>query len=414
MGVKVREKVKGSGIWWLFIDHKGRRKAKRVGVGKEGQRAAKAAAERIQVRLALGDTATLAAEDEAVPTLREYAERWLAENLQARPSTLEQYRIRLEKRLYPHLGALPLTSITRERIKALITLEVTSHRAKGRRLAPKTVTAFMATLSAVLSGAVDVGLLPTNPAARWSRWARVSDPDRTEVEVLETFTPEELVQLFDFLSEQLADEYAFILTLARTGVRLGEAMALRWEDVDFNRRVILIRRSVRRGRRTVPKNGKARRVDMSGQLVETLRTRRSVMEAEAAVAGGALADVIFPRWTDGDQEGFRKLWRSVLKRAGLRYRKPHALRHTYASLLIQAGEPLTYVQEQLGHHSAAFTLAVYGHFIPRQDHRAVDRLDAPVRNPAATTAGSADDIVQEQSPLARHTVSMSEFSASYA
>ncbi|HKB25691.1 MAG TPA: hypothetical protein VKG64_11635, partial [Methylomirabilota bacterium] len=61
-------------------------------------------------------------------------------------------------------------------------------------------------------------------------------------------------------------------------------------------------------------------------------------------------------------------------------------RHTFASLLIQAGEPLTYVQQQLGHHSPAFTLAVYGHFIPRGNHRAVDLLDdATGRNLYATT-----------------------------
>jgi integrase len=67
------------------------------------------------------------------------------------------------------------------------------------------------------------------------------------------------------------------------------------------------------------------------------------------------------------------VWAPILRRAGLRYRKPHALRHTYASLLIEGGESLEYVQEQLGHHSPAFTLAVYGHLIPRGDRRAVDR-----------------------------------------
>jgi integrase len=82
----------------------------------------------------------------------------------------------------------------------------------------------------------------------------------------------------------------------------------------------------------------------------------------------------------------RSTWAPLLKRAELRYRKPHTLRHTYSSLLIQAGEPITYVQQQLGHHSAAFTLAVYGHFIPRGDHRAVDALDdATGRNLYATS-----------------------------
>jgi integrase len=66
-------------------------------------------------------------------------------------------------------------------------------------------------------------------------------------------------------------------------------------------------------------------------------------------------------------------------------RAPHTLRHTFASILIQAREPLTYVQRQLGHHSPAFTLEVYGHFIPQGDRPAVDGLDdATQRNPDAT------------------------------
>jgi hypothetical protein len=83
------------------------------------------------------------------------------------------------------------------------------------------------------------------------------------------------------------------------------------------------------------------------------------------------------------------VWARILRRATLRYRNPHALRHSFASLLIEAGEPLTYIQQQLGHHSPAFTLAVYGHLLPRGDRRAVDRLDDPIpeatiRNPRAT------------------------------
>jgi len=89
-------------------------------------------------------------------------------------------------------------------------------------------------------------------------------------------------------------------------------------------------------------------------------------------------------WAAGAQDTFRRVWARILERAELRYRKSHTLRHTYASLLIQAGEPPTYVQLQLGHHSAAFTLAVYAHFVPRGDRRAVDALDdrAPAMDPA--------------------------------
>ena len=71
------------------------------------------------------------------------------------------------------------------------------------------------------------------------------------------------------------------------------------------------------------------------------------------------------------------VWRVVLRRAELRYRKPHTLRHTFAGLLLERRESLAYVSDQLGHSSPAVTLRVYTHLIPREGRRAVDGLDTP-------------------------------------
>jgi len=136
-------------------------------------------------------------------------------------------------------------------------------------------------------------------------------------------------------------------------------------------------------RAALPKNGKARRVDASRQLCEVLRGWKTLRDAEAVVEGRNTNRWVFPAWASsvGAQETFRRFWARILERAERRYRKPHTLRHTYASLLIQTGEPITYVQAQLGHHSAALTLTVYGHFIPRGDRRAVDALDDAPAHP---------------------------------
>ena len=89
---------------------------------------------------------------------------------------------------------------------------------------------------------------------------------------------------------------------------------------------------------------------------------------------------------DGDNLRRRVFYR-LLEQAGLRKIRLHDLRHTYASLLIQQGESLAYVQQQLGHSSVQVTVDVYGHLIPGANRAAVDRLDAqPARNPAATSA----------------------------
>jgi len=81
MGVKVREKVKGSGEWWLFIDNRGRRKARRVGIGKSGKKAAELAALKISARRAEGDTSPLDPAPVVAPlTLAAFAATWLAQH----------------------------------------------------------------------------------------------------------------------------------------------------------------------------------------------------------------------------------------------------------------------------------------------------------------------------------------------
>ena len=96
-----------------------------------------------------------------------------------------------------------------------------------------------------------------------------------------------------------------------------------------------------------------------------------------------------------------RVWMPVLRAAGVRYRNPHVLRHTYASLLLAQGESLAYVKDQLGHASIRLTVDLYGHLVPGGNRAAVDKLDdvetpegserpaGPTgRNPRATASGN--------------------------
>jgi integrase len=106
-------------------------------------------------------------------------------------------------------------------------------------------------------------------------------------------------------------------------------------------------------------------------------------------AWGGVPDWVFcteqGRPLDGDNLRHRVFYK-VLAQAGMRRFRCHDLRHTFASLLIQNGESLAYVKDQLGHSSIQVTVDIYGHLIPGANRAAVDRLDdATGRNPAATT-----------------------------
>ena len=214
-----------------------------------------------------------------------------------------------------------------------------------------------------------------NPAQRLGKVIR-SKSLRIEVDPL---TREELSTLLETFREHFPKHYPMALTLARTGMRLGEALGLQWGDIDFNGRFINIQRALSRSEIGTPKSGKARRVDMSLQLKETLLELRRIRRIETVKKGwGQVPEWIFisENGTHLDGSHWRgRVYNKALEKAGLRKVGVHNLRHAYASFLIQAGESLAYVRDQLGHHSIKVTVDIYGHLAPEGNKSAVDNLD---------------------------------------
>src|SRR5262249_18131813 len=147
------------------------------------------------------------------------------------------------------------------------------------------------------------------------------------------------------------------LTLARTGLQIGETLTLQVSDLDFEQHRLWVRRTwgsrnkaLGDRRINLPKSNKARSVDMSEQLERTLHGLLAMQEAEAILRSQERPPWLFP-----DRNGapmtpgafWQNVWRPLLRRSKLPYRKPHSLRHTYASLLIQNGESLAYIRDQL-------------------------------------------------------------------
>jgi len=211
----------------------------------------------------------------------------------------------------------------------------------------------------------------------------------------------DLAHFIDIANELYPEYYPFFFTAARTGMRLGELLALRWGDISFNHKVIIhgggteerpyiyVERTYRRGIITPPKNGKPRKVDMSSQLREVLLRHRSNEKRKGLALGlGGERELEFNR--DGqiiEQNYIRRVFKRILEKAGLREVKFHALRHSYASLLLSKGVSPVYAKEQLGHYSIQMTVDIYGRWIQTAAAPAVNILDdATKRNPDATNA----------------------------
>ena len=365
MGVRVRQK---DGVWYIFVNHKGKRKAKRVGTDKK---VAQAAAKEIQRRLACGDYQF---EEKASnsPTLRDYGERWLGYiEATRKPNTHRLYRDALQRDIFPMLGKKTLAEVTRTDIKDLIAKKL------GEGLAPATVELTLATLRGLLNHALEDGLIDQNVALKTGKFLPKGDV-RDEADFL---TAQELSCLLETARVNYRREYPLLLCLARTGMRIGEAVAVKWEDIDFNDRFIKVRRSYNRGRVSTTKSGKSRRVEMSLQLAETLKALLKQRKEETLRNGWGQV----PEWVFCTEKGslynsdrFRHVFGKVLRKAGLRRIRIHDLRHTYASLLLSQRAPLVFVKEQLGHHSIKMTVDIYGHLMPGEHKGEVDRLDDPL------------------------------------
>jgi integrase len=183
--------------------------------------------------------------------------------------------------------------------------------------------------------------------------------------------------------------YPHILCAFRTGMRIGEIKALKWKDIDFEKRQIEVRRSCRRGRVTGTKTDKRRRVDMTPHLTETLKELRSSQKRFSLKKGRPV-----PEWVFANKKGkifirvaFENALNRCLEKAKLRRIRIHDLRHTYATIRLIRGHNVGDVSYQMGHSSIKMTYDVYAHWIPGQFKSEVDELDqvhpnAPQAHPA--------------------------------
>lgn len=316
--------------------------------------------EREHIQRLLSSPATPPAPPKEVPTFAKFAEEFMATYSEAnnKPSEVQSKRTILKCHLLPAFGGKKLDVIQQREIEGYKSTKLKAD------LAPKTVNNHLTILRRILSLAAEWGLLTHTPPVKWLK------------------TPEPEFDFLDFdeavrLERGAKGEWAAMITVGlTTGLRLGELLALRWEDVDLVRGRLLVRRAVARGVVGTPKSGKSREIPLSEKAHAALKRQRHLRgELVFCDDAGRMLRKGSCKWP---------LW-SACKRAGLRRIGWHALRHTFASHLVMRRAPLKAVQELLGHSTIEMTMR-YSHLSPDVRKDAVRLLDADPPDNRLTTA----------------------------
>lgn len=220
-----------------------------------------------------------------------------------------------------------------------------------------------------------------------------SDPPKKQSQLdMRTWTNAQLLQFLDVASEHRHSALWWLL--ATTGMRRGEALGLRWSDVDLERREVRIQRAlvnVDGGRDwSTPKTKAGRRtIVIDDDMVTALKAHRARQNAEKLALGAGYADQdLITAQEDGQSVGPTRIteqFTRLSKRAGLPHIRLHDLRHTYATLALEAGIHPRVVQEQLGHSHVSVTLGIYSHVDVKLHASAADLMAAQRR--AAREAG---------------------------
>jgi integrase len=300
-----------------------------------------------------------------VPTLDAFADEFVESYARAnnKASEVKGKKEILAHHLRPAFGRLKLNRIGPQEIE----------RYKARKLmdeyAPGTVNNHLTVLRKLLAVAEEWGLIDKVPKVKWLK------------------VPE---QEFDFLTFEEAPRLVaaadmrfgpMILVALKTGLRIGELLALRWDDVDLVAGRLMVRRSTWRGHVGTPKNSRSREVPLSPEAVRALKQHRHLRgEQVFCHADGSPL-------TDGQCKW--PLWSSC-RLAGLRRIGWHVLRHTFASHLVMRGVSLKAVQELLGHSTIEMTMR-YAHLSPQVTRNAVAMLDQEA--PRAAGAEGLDTVL---------------------
>jgi integrase len=325
--------------------------------------------------------------------LNTYLDRWLetAARPRVRSRTFADYQGDLARYVRPEIGTIPLGQLTPLQIQAVYS-KMMAPKPDGLGLSARTVRKVHAPLRSALKQAVKWRLIPTNPAEAVDLPKQNDNGDGADREdAMRALSKEEANR---FLEAARSDRwYPYWLLLLTSGLRPGEALGLKWSDLEEPNDTqtayrVRVRRTVVRIRGKEWTFGKpktklgARAVALPSITVEALKEHRKRQAAEKLAAEPDTYtdhDLIFATSSGAplaQTDLRRRHFLPILERAGLPKIRVYDLRHTAATLLLAAGEHPKVVSERLGHATITLTLDTYSHVLPDMQEPAAEKLEA--------------------------------------
>ncbi len=313
--------------------------------------------------------------DRSTRTVRELLEFWLDNYArhQVSAKTFHGYFSTVHKHIIPALGNVQIQKLTPARLQEFCTAKIDAG------CGPRTVELCHLNISQALDEAVKLGWVARNVAD-------VVKPPRWKPREMETWSAEEARR---FTAVAHASIYGPIWQLAlATGMRRGELLGLRWCDVNFDRGVLVVRQTVGTLPGQIefkpPKTQRSRReIHFTKDMIVALRQHyadqlQSREQLRMRYVEWDDHDLVFTSETGGPihPDNVDRDFERLVKRARIKLIRIHDLRHTFATLAIQAGVPIKVVSESLGHADIAITLRIYAHVLPSQRVELAEKIGA--------------------------------------
>jgi len=327
-------------------------------------------------------------------TVGEWFKIWYDEyTLNVKPQTRNLYHSYIETHIKPQLGEIKLSRLS----GAMIQRFYNDLIRRDEPLSPKTVKNIHGVLHRGLEQALKNEQIRKNPSAN------VILP-KAEKPELTPLTDEHLIDFLNAIKGHPM-ERLFLVDLF-TGMRRSEIIGLTWDCIDFNKGTITIRRQLtpikdgsRKSEFTSTKNGKSRVIALAQTVMDILAEQKKAQDEMAALADIAWSNPEGFVFTNEFGQHLAHMtvyhnFKRIVKKIGMPDVRLHDLRHSYAIASLHAGDDIKTLQENLGHHTAAFTLNVYGHVSMQMKRESSKRMDDFIKN--ISNASQQDESTKNQ------------------